>query len=154
MLKCLVTGCDLYLCDDLRYHYHGDLHKIGGVYVFNGVIHKNVPVATGGKQAETREELMASERAILIAHQSDMWERRGIFILAQVEMNATARGRSRTDQDIDGYGVVTGSEIIGPIYDLRDLNAVVEEHTDGKALCLTSPIVWSAERHLILPSYL
>ena len=35
--KCLITGCDLYISGEGKI-LHGDLHSLGGVWIFNGVL--------------------------------------------------------------------------------------------------------------------
>lgn len=71
VLRCIITGCDL-ADSDTGALYHGDLHEMENVYIFNAVIWKGDPLPLDRAPEERYIEAPLGSGAY--------FERRGVFI--------------------------------------------------------------------------
>jgi hypothetical protein len=87
-MTCLITGCALYLQHSEVYVW-GDLHLIGGSFVFNGCIEP----LTGGLRWETDSTPPRNRRALVIPVGEHYFERRGVLVVraSRSLLNAEAR---------------------------------------------------------------
>lgn len=90
-MKCLITGCDL-VDDNTGYWVHGDLHEVGGAYVFNCCL-------KDGEAAWTRGRYPAGRR-LCVCTGAQFFERRGVLVVAakDAQLNAEAAAYVQAQQ--------------------------------------------------------
>lgn len=74
--QCVITGCTLVLTNE-RATVHGDLHLVGGAFVFNAVLNRNGDAA---REHELCDEVMGSTRKCVAVDSNLAFERRGVFV--------------------------------------------------------------------------
>ncbi len=85
-MTCLITGCDLVDVAGGRW-VHGDLHAVGGAFVFNACLHRKDCLAEKQVAGETAWEYgggteEGSKLLVLLPH-AQTFERRGVIVVAK-----------------------------------------------------------------------
>lgn len=99
-MTCLIMGCELVL-DYGRKWCHGDLHEVGGAYVFNACLED-------GETAWRYERFPGDERMILRID-GDYFERRGVIVVGMSEATLNERATKYVATPVAWIDSVLGS---------------------------------------------
>ncbi len=82
--RCLITGCELVLAP-YGATAHGDLHQVGGAYVFNAVRDES-------GETSWNYDAPRSDRVIYV--DSDWFERKGVIVIAAEDVRLSDPARN------------------------------------------------------------
>lgn len=99
MNSCIITGCELVAYG--RKWCHGDLHAVGGAYVFNAVL-------VNGETYWRYKDFPGDERMILRID-GDYFERRGVIVMAQTAGVLNDRAAKYVSTPVSWVDSVLGS---------------------------------------------
>lgn len=99
MSTCLITGCELVAQGKWC---HGDLHAVGGAYVFNAY-------HVQGAEAYWQYDNLPGDERMILRIDGDYFERRGVIVMAQTAGVLNDRAAKYVSTPVSWVDSVLGS---------------------------------------------